>query len=1076
MKTTDLDAKELAGARLGGSARGDEGSPRDLYLVADRNLMIQRRRMHMERTGSPGGDRIPVKMMGGWIGELAIRMGIGLRRLQGWEQNALIRALVARIKPSPSGGLAGIWERRGTAESLARFVRETRAGELADAGELPGELRALLLAYEDLLAEYDLADGPRLFHVLARALREGEDEGFLWDRFTVEGFWHLDQPTIELLTAAFCRSRDPLLLLAWDGERPDLFPTTDELKRDLGDLESHVVAYDPDRNRSGLAGCIFHPAGWDPTTGPRTSAFRVSDDAEGVEELAARIKEEIRGGTPVHRCCVVYSSSARLRMGAKQLVRAGVPVDTAPAVTLGETGPGRVARALLRVLESPSAENLVDLVSGPYLGEWERLLRLTRFVPPQLEGEDIREHLATVKRSLRARTGGSGAIAWESTGTLGGWIDEISAMEGALSDLNRILDGVPERGSQPLVDGFLRALDTLGVPRGIREVLESDGGYGVDTLRDLDAWRKMSDGLRLSLGGLFGQTDPRCSRTIFSAAFEEMLAGVLVGEPATPDLLDRRPGAGRGVRLALPEELSGETYQIVAMPDISAGTYPGPVASSWIGRLVRDHPPDAESYREQNRRFYRAVRACEADLLLIHSAKSDGRTTTVSPYLQELAMENPESYEDLTGSRDRDRTPGTWTRMRLRLLGAVRGHNGLLEETLELAGETLERGRRERFPGPSSRSLPNPGARELARATAAESARWSREFGPWDGILGQSATSKVASHLARRGRLAVTGLDAYGRCPYRFFASHILGLDDGFRPEESLAAHRAGQLYHRVLERYYRDLIPLLALGEGDDARFGARREILEEILEEALAELREGLGWIGDVWWESVARRAISTLGDLLEAEDERRSRVPGRDMQPYRLEHRFEHPLGRLLGEAGVAVREDVKISGTIDRLDIWENPGGEERDRLMVFDYKLGTNPPKADTAERGGDAQMPLYLMAAGIENPDKDLLGGGYISVSGANWERGIYRPEALPILGLPESRAIPDMDALLAAAARHILRSWRGMNEGRFPMFPFDSGDCEYCPYPGLCRYSRDRIADKEYVPGAPRGEEANDE
>ena len=56
--------------------------------------------------------------------------------------------------------------------------------------------------------------------------------------------------------------------------------------------------------------------------------------------------------------------------------------------------------------------------------------------------------------------------------------------------------------------------------------------------------------------------------------------------------------------------------------------------------------------------------------------------------------------------------------------------------------------------------------------------------------------------------MSPSALDAYAECPFRFFASRVLGL--GEREEASgrgeLSPQARGQVYHAALERFYRTL------------------------------------------------------------------------------------------------------------------------------------------------------------------------------------------------------------------------------------------------------------------------------
>jgi RecB family exonuclease len=64
------------------------------------------------------------------------------------------------------------------------------------------------------------------------------------------------------------------------------------------------------------------------------------------------------------------------------------------------------------------------------------------------------------------------------------------------------------------------------------------------------------------------------------------------------------------------------------------------------------------------------------------------------------------------------------------------------------------------------------------------------------------------TRFSARG-LSPTALETYARCPFQFFARHVLGLEPLDRPEEILGPSPAefGELGHEILNRFYRTLI-----------------------------------------------------------------------------------------------------------------------------------------------------------------------------------------------------------------------------------------------------------------------------
>ena len=76
----------------------------------------------------------------------------------------------------------------------------------------------------------------------------------------------------------------------------------------------------------------------------------------------------------------------------------------------------------------------------------------------------------------------------------------------------------------------------------------------------------------------------------------------------------------------------------------------------------------------------------------------------------------------------------------------------------------------------------------------------------YDGMVG--TFDSYWKHFSARG-LSPTALETYARCPFQFFARHVLGLEPLDRPEEILGPSSAefGEIGHAILNSFYRALI-----------------------------------------------------------------------------------------------------------------------------------------------------------------------------------------------------------------------------------------------------------------------------
>ncbi|MBI2166958.1 MAG: exodeoxyribonuclease V subunit gamma, partial [Candidatus Omnitrophica bacterium] len=92
-----------------------------------------------------------------------------------------------------------------------------------------------------------------------------------------------------------------------------------------------------------------------------------------------------------------------------------------------------------------------------------------------------------------------------------------------------------------------------------------------------------------------------------------------------------------------------------------------------------------------------------------------------------------------------------------------------------------------------------------------------------------------AAFLPKGEVFTPTRLEAYGRCPYRYFAGHLLELEE---QEEGIDARQVGILLHQVLEDYWRERVEKKnqELGAAAPAREFVKRRLRELLKEEPLA------------------------------------------------------------------------------------------------------------------------------------------------------------------------------------------------------------------------------------------------
>jgi ATP-dependent helicase/nuclease subunit B len=229
----------------------------------------------------------------------------------------------------------------------------------------------------------------------------------------------------------------------------------------------------------------------------------------------------------------------------------------------------------------------------------------------------------------------------------------------------------------------------------------------------------------------------------------------------------------------------------------------------------------------------------------------------------------------------------------------------------------------------------------------------STTLSAFDGVVGPLPDQW--RHFSRRG-LSPTALETYSRCPFQFFARHVLGLERLERPEEIMGPSAAefGELGHLILKSVYQALI--------DGGYFAGKKasvdigSIVETIAQHSFAEY-ESKNPVGyPLAWE-ILQESLAQLLRQVVARDLEELSVSGYVPTGFEIEAKEQ------LGEAWPDPLKGQTIRGRMDRVD--RHP---TRNRLRIIDYKFkfgaSAGPQDKDlyrAALRGERLQPPFYFL-------------------------------------------------------------------------------------------------------------------
>jgi ATP-dependent helicase/nuclease subunit B len=309
-----------------------------------------------------------------------------------------------------------------------------------------------------------------------------------------------------------------------------------------------------------------------------------------------------------------------------------------------------------------------------------------------------------------------------------------------------------------------------------------------------------------------------------------------------------------------------------------------------------------------------------------------------------------------------------------------------------------------------------PVAAWAAQGAAAEWLAVRLARGPADGAEFHGATGPRPA-----ATYAVSAVETYLNCPFKYFAAHVLRLEEEREDEPILAPQARGRFVHEVLSRFF---AAWQEAGHGPvtPANLHTARSEFIRIAGPMLDSLPEGDRPLERA--RLLGSPAATGLADrLLRLEAERPVAVVDRLLE-FAVEGEFE-----LAGEAGP---RRVRLRGVADRIDLLADG------TMRVLDYKTGRAP------RPGRAIQLPVY--AACVQQHLERS--------TGRRWTIGesgyVAFGESQPFVSMTAPGTEPA--AAAAAGQARFVDALAGIERGEFPPRPAEPFLCTHCSFAGVCR------------------------
>jgi RecB family exonuclease len=274
---------------------------------------------------------------------------------------------------------------------------------------------------------------------------------------------------------------------------------------------------------------------------------------------------------------------------------------------------------------------------------------------------------------------------------------------------------------------------------------------------------------------------------------------------------------------------------------------------------------------------------------------------------------------------------------------------------------------------------------------------------------------------------SVSAIETYLDCPFKFFAQHVLKLEEEPEDEEVMDPRRQGRFVHDVFETFFQawqDAGHHAITPENLDAA----RESFVAVVDRALQQLPEAEAGLERT--RLLGSPAAAGLGEaVFRMEAERPTAVVERLLEK-KLEGEFT--IDTSDGPRTIALR------GKADRLDLLADG------TFRLIDYKLGWPPNRARAL------QLPIYSVCA-----EQRLA-----SHNGRSWRLGeaVYLAFKGPRRVVPLFASPADRTKVLADAQQRLADTLDAIDRGEFPPTPDDVWRCETCSFASVCR--KDYVGD----------------
>jgi ATP-dependent helicase/nuclease subunit B len=317
--------------------------------------------------------------------------------------------------------------------------------------------------------------------------------------------------------------------------------------------------------------------------------------------------------------------------------------------------------------------------------------------------------------------------------------------------------------------------------------------------------------------------------------------------------------------------------------------------------------------------------------------------------------------------------------------------------------------------------------------------------GEFNGDLRQLVAARALS-VRQPEQWSASRLNDYGKCPFRYWVSHVLRAEPHVEPETGLNPMVIGDTYHKALELFYRTLLARkLTLATTPQEQAMA---LFQSAANAALALLQQRPDVRHGEFWQFDRNEIIFRLNRFF-LKEWQRAVADQEQFLPTMLEAGFGRLDAQPHPQLSVKLRngKEIMIRGRIDRVDVAAHTIGSSSPKVRLIDYKSGSAAISRDDALSGRNIQLPLYALA--VERaimPGSKVASAMYLSVSsGEPSGRLSFESSA-------GDQQDDDSVNLIEVVEQHVRNFVGGIESGDFTVQPNGSAVCGKCNHRAVCR------------------------